>query len=438
MSPSPNSPAPRLSPEATWRLGLGAICVGAFALRLVYVLVTRRDAPLTGDAFQFHNGANLLADGQGFIDPFAHSFGLLRQTAQHPPLYLLVLALVSKLGLRSVLDHQVWSCVIGTGTVALVGMAGRQIGGKRLGLVAAGLAAVYPNLWMWDGLVLSETLGLFVTALIIVMAYRLWERKTVGAAALLGVACGLGALTRAEVALFLPAIVVPLVVAARDLDLKGRIQVLVVPALVAVALMAPWVAFNLSRFHHPPLGTSTEFAQTLVLANCDRTYYGDSLGSRAYSCLPGTDPSPPAGSDETDSAGLYRKVAIDYVRDHAARVPFVVLAREGRAWGVYQPFEQLRAETYLERRDLGVARAGYAFYVGLAGASVVGAVMLRRRGVPLSPLLAVAATVAFAIAITFGQTRYRSAAEIVLVLLSSVTIEYLVAWCLAYEPEEEP
>lgn len=419
-------------------MGLGAICVGAFALRLVYVLVLRRGATLTGDAFQFHNGANLLADGQGFIDPFAHSFGLLRQTAQHPPLYLLVLALVSKLGLRSVLDHQVWSCVIGTGTVALVGVAGRQIGGKRLGLIAAGLAAVYPNLWMWDGLVLSETLGLFVTALIIVMAYRLWERKTVGAAALLGVACGLGALTRAEVALFLPAIVVPLVVAARDLDLKRRIQVLVVPALVAVAIMAPWVAFNSSRFHHPPLGTSTEFAQTLVLANCDRTYYGDSLGSRAYSCLPGTDTPPPAGSDETDSAGLYRKVAIDYVRDHAARVPFVVLAREGRAWGVYRPFEQLRAETYLERRDLGVARAGYAFYVALVVASVVGAVMLRRRGVPLSPLLAVAATVALAIAITFGQTRYRSAAEIVLVLLSSVTIEYLVAWCLAYEPEEEP
>jgi len=437
-SSSPNSLAPRFSPEATWRWGLGLICVGAFLLRLTYVLVLRRDAVLTGDAFQFHNGANLLADGRGFIDPFAHSMGLLRQTAQHPPLYLLVLALVSKLGLRTVLDHQVWSCVIGTGTVALVGVAGRQVGGKRVGLIAAGLAAVYPNLWLWDGLVLSETMGLFVTALIVVMAYRLWDHRSVGAAAWFGVACGLGALTRAEAALFLPAIVVPMVIASRDLDRRRRIRILVVPALVAVALVAPWVAFNSSRFHHPTLGTSTEFAQTLVLANCDRTYYGDSLGSRAYTCLPDTDQPPPPGADETDAGERYRKAALDYVRGHATRVPIVVLAREGRGWGLYRPLDQLRVDGYLERRDLGVARAGYAFYVVLAAAALVGAVLVRRRGVPLSPLLAIVATVTLAMAITFGQTRYRSAAEIVVVVLAAVTVDWLVAWCLAYEFEEDP
>jgi len=435
MPPSSTRRPFTLSDDRTWPLGLGAICVGAFLLRLIYVLALRRHSLLTGDAFQFHNGANLLADGRGFIDPFAHSMGLLRQTAQHPPLYLLVLALVSKLGLRSVLDHQVWSCVIGTGTVALVGVAARQLGGTRVGLIAAGLAAVYPNLWLWDGLVLSETLGLFVTALIVVMAYRLLGRRTIGAAAWFGAACGLGALTRAEAALFLPAILVPLVVAARDLDARRRLQIAAVPALVAVGMVAPWVVFNMTRFHHPPLGTSTEFAQTLVLANCDRTYFGDGLGSRAYNCLPQSDEPFPAGADETDDGELYRKAALQYVGDHAARVPIVVVAREGRAWGVFRPLDQLRAETYLERRDLQVARVGYAFYVVLALSSVAGAVMLRRRGVPLSPLIAIAATVTVAIAITFGQTRYRCAAEIVLVLLSAVTFDRLVSWAMAYEEE---
>lgn len=406
---------------------LGLISVGAFVLKVTYVLVLRRHSQLAGDAFNFHNGANLLVDGEGFIDPFAHSLGLFRQSAQHPPLFLLVLAVPSRLGLRSVLDHQIWSCVVGTGTVALIGVAGRQLRTTRVGLVAAGLAAVYPNLWLWDGLVLSETMGLFVTALIVVMAYRLWERRSLGAAASLGVACGLGALTRAEAALFLPAIVVPMALMARDLDLRSRALIVGVPGLVLVALVGPWVAFNLSRFHHATLGTSTEFAQTLVLANCDRTYYGDLLGSRYYNCLPPPTQPAPADADETDSGDRYRTVALDYMRAHASRVPVVVLAREGRAWGLFHPLDQLQMDAYLERRDLDVARFGYFMYLALAAASVPGAALLWRRRVPLSPLIAILATVTLAIAVTFGQTRYRCAAEIVLVLLAAVTVDHVVS-----------
>jgi 4-amino-4-deoxy-L-arabinose transferase-like glycosyltransferase len=408
-------------------LWLGLICLGAFALRVTYVLALRRHSQLAGDAFNFHNGANLLVDGKGFIDPFAHSFGLLRQSAQHPPLYLLVLAIPSKVGLRSVLDHQIWSCLVGTGTVALIGVAGRQIRTPRVGLVAAGVAAVYPNLWLWDGLVLSETMGLFVTALIVVMAYRLWERRAIWDAALLGFACGLGALTRAEAALFLPAIVVPMALMARDLDLRTRALIVVVPGLVAVALVGPWVGFNLSRFHHATLGTSTEFAQTLVLANCDRTYYGDLLGSRYYNCLPPPPQPVPADADETDSGDRYRRVALDFMRAHASRVPVVVLAREGRAWGVFRPFDQLQMDAYLERRDLDVARVGYFMYLALAVASVAGAALLWRRRVPLSPLIAILATVTLAVAVTFGQTRYRCAAEVVLVLLAAVAADHVVS-----------
>lgn len=73
-------------------------------------------------------------------------------------------------GFRSFFEHQVWSCILGAATVGVVGFAGRRIGGNRAGLIAAGLAAVLPTLWMPDGWVLSETMAIFATALVILAA----------------------------------------------------------------------------------------------------------------------------------------------------------------------------------------------------------------------------------------------------------------------------
>ena len=49
--------------------------------------------------------------------------------------------------------------MIGTGTVVLVGAARRgRVGAReRVGLIAAGLAAVYPMLWLPDGALMGET-----------------------------------------------------------------------------------------------------------------------------------------------------------------------------------------------------------------------------------------------------------------------------------------
>jgi 4-amino-4-deoxy-L-arabinose transferase-like glycosyltransferase len=399
---------------------VGLIAVAGLLVRLAYVLLLRRHPTLVGDAYQFHYGANLLADGKGFIDALAYGVGVVRQTAQHPPLYTLVLALPSLVGLRSILDHQVVSCLLGVGTVVMVGLAGRHIGGERTGLLAAGVAAVYPNLWLWDGLVLSETLGLLATATVVVFAYRLWERRTMEASMLFGAVCGLAALTRAEAAFFLPAVVVPLAIVARSLPPRRRVAMVLAAGAVAAGAVAPWVGYNLTRLNRPTIGTSTDFAQTLVLANCDPAYYGASLGSRSFRCLP---PTTAVGGDETDSSARYRTAAMRYIRSHVARLPVVVAAREGRAWGVYRPLQQLDLDVFFEHRNLAVAEAGYAVYWFLVLAAVPGALVLRRRGVTLTPLVAVLGTVALAVAVTFGQTRYRTSAEIVLVLLAAAWLD---------------
>src|SRR5207302_9075219 len=63
--------------------------------------------------------------------------------------------------------------------------------------------------------------------------------------------------------------------------------------------------------------------------------------------------------------------------------------------------------------------------------SIAGALALRRRGSPLSPLLAPIALVTVVSALFFGDVRFRDAAEISLVVLGSVGATALWPWVVA-------
>lgn len=418
-------------------MALGLICAAALAVRIAYVLLLRHPMSVTGDAYQYHYGAILLAQGRGFINAYNYQLlGETRQTALHGPLYTVALAIPSAFGLRSPLGHQLWSSLMGTATVAVVGVIGRRIAGLRVGLLAAALAAVYPNLWVFDGLLAVETLSLLATALVLLAAYRFCEHRSTGTAAELGAACAIAALTRTEALLFLPLMVVPVAVTvARQPDsypprVDGahdeqpgwrRAATLVVAAgLTSASLLGPWVAYNLSRFNNPVLISTPEVA--IVAANCDDVYYGPAVGYWSSGCLP---KSPAKAGDGTDDALRYRKVALDYVRANAGRAPIVAVARVGRTFALYRPLQQIRLDAYVEGRNPKVAMAGLVAYAVMVAASVPGAVVLLRRKTPLSPLGAIVATVAVTVALSYGQTRFRASAELVLVLLAAVSVDWL-------------
>ena len=408
-----------------WWLGLSLICCGALVVRLGYLLLLQHPLDLGGDPYQYHHGANLLVEGKGFIDVFPYfADARLAQSAQHPPLHYLVLAVPSALGLDTVFAHQLWTCLIGTATVAVVGLVGRRLAGPRAGLVAAALAAVYPNIWIFDGTLAAETTSLLTVALVLLAAYRLWEFRSVGAAVVLGLGCALAALARAEALLLLPLIVLPLALTQRTLGVRQRVALVVLPGLAAAALLAPWIAHNAARFNHLVLGTSSSFPLALVQANCDDVYYGNLIGYYSFACIPAV---PLPRGDETDDAQHFSQVAIEYITANAEQVPFVVLARLGRAWGVYDAVEQVKVEIYVDERHPLLAWSGFGAYYLLVAGAVVGAVVLRRRGIPLSPLVAVVVAVSLAIALTFGQTRYRSSTELVLVLLAAAALNAALA-----------
>ena len=70
-------------------IGLVAIVAIGWAIRLIYVWHWRQHTVFGGDPLYYHLGADLLADGKGFINPYAHARDLTVQAADHPPLYLM-------------------------------------------------------------------------------------------------------------------------------------------------------------------------------------------------------------------------------------------------------------------------------------------------------------------------------------------------------------
>lgn len=405
--------------DRRWFVALALIAIAGLALRIAYVLITKNPRHLGGDDFYYHYGANLLVDGRGFVDPIQLlQFHRTTPGAAHPPGYIVALALPSLLRLRSVLDHQLWSCIIGAGTIVLVGLAGREVGGRRVGLTAAALAAVYPNVWFYDSVVMSETLVLFTTALTILIAYRFARQPSMRLAIGLGVSVGITALTRAESILLVPLLLVPLALWLRGPAIRRRLQLLAISVGATLLTIAPWVGYNLVRFERP-VYLSSNLELTLLSANCDETYSGPFLGFWAFQC--GTRFTPPRGDASVHEAFYGRKVR-EYVSDHKSRVPIVVLAREARTWGFFNANQQITIDQ-IEGKELTTSRLALGMYYALVAFGVVGVVALRRRRVPLTPLLAVLGAVALTVGFVYGTTRFRAPAEVSLVLLGSVGID---------------
>ncbi|HVM63588.1 MAG TPA: acyltransferase family protein, partial [Acidimicrobiales bacterium] len=405
-----------------WRVQL--LCVGliALAVRVGYVLVFKHPDYVGGDAYFYHHGANLLVDGKGFIDPYRYRNGVVAQSADHPPGTFLVLALASLFGMRSFFWHQLEMCLLGSATVVVIAVIAKDLAGRTAGLAAGLVAAFYPNLWFNDSMVMSETVVQFTTALAVLTAYRWWRRPTLGRAAWLGAAVAACALSRAEAVLFVPLMMVPLMLWERRLEWRERARQLVLSVVVCGAVVAPWVGYNLSRFNEPVF-ISSGLDPTVAVSNCDTVYYGPLTGYWSRPCILSM-PVPTKGDVPAQEAA-YRKIAVEYIKHHKSRLPTVVAARVARTFGFFHPIQQIKLDQ-IETRELLFSSIGLVMYYVLLVGTAIGLWAMRRRKIPISPIVAVIATVAFAVAITFGQTRYRASAEPVLVIGAVVGFTELV------------
>jgi 4-amino-4-deoxy-L-arabinose transferase-like glycosyltransferase len=382
---------------------LAAIAAAGLAVRLLYILAITPHLRGLGDATYYHELANALGDGRDFVNPTNGT-----ATALHPPLFPLLLALPSALGLDSYQAHRVVVALIGTATVVGVGFLARHVAGERVGLIAAGLAAASPVLISADGAVMSETLLGLLVVLCALAAYRLRDKPSTRRAALLGVLIGLATLTRGEAILLLPLL---LLFSAT----RGKWLAVVVACAVT---LAPWTIRNLTTFDKP-VPISTNEGNLIAGANCDSTYHGRDIGSWDYRCVK---PGPP--EDESATGARLRSDGLDYAKDHAGRIPLVLVARLGRTFELFQPIRQAQQA---EGRAEGLEIAGAVFFFLLVPPAAYGAILLRRRGKALTPLLALFAVPIAATIAGYGVPRFRHPADVALIVLAAVAVGSSVA-----------
>ncbi|MEP6623422.1 MAG: glycosyltransferase family 39 protein, partial [Acidimicrobiia bacterium] len=265
------------------------------------------------------------------------------------------------------------------------------------------------------------------TALAVYFAYRYWRDPRWWRLALVGLASGAGALSRSELILIVPFMVVPLAVLARDVTRRDRWRAVGAAICAALVVMAPWLVFNLTRFEKPEL-LSTQFGPLLSSADCDAVWRGATKSYFNVGCsIAIRDREIHGDLDQSETDAIYRKAAFRYISHHKHLIPGVVAARLGAIVGLYQPSVQVNLDSAIEGREIWLARLGLASFWAFGLASVVGAVLIRRRrAVPLFPLLVPPVMVVITVALTYASTRFRASAEVVLCVLAAVAIDALV------------
>jgi 4-amino-4-deoxy-L-arabinose transferase-like glycosyltransferase len=397
---------------------LVALAVLGLAVRLVYALAFAPE--LGGDARTYSGLADALAQGQGYVSQFSVFVGAPQPTAQHPPLFPLYLAAWDKLGVDGADGLRVASALLGVITIVLIGLLGRRLAGERAGLIAAGIAAVYPQFFVVDGSLISEALYGPLVALVLLLAYRYVDRPRLLVAGALGAVVGLAALTRSEALLLLVLLAAPLLLTRGP----RRVVALAVCAAAALVVVSPWLARNASDFDRFPL-MSTNGGYTARATNCFGTYYtSDGIGFVNHRCA--TESACARVRGELEQSDCYSSEARGYLRDHLTRAPLVALARVERAWEIYGADLNLEYGRTFWARPEGLATVGLIFYVLMLPLAIAGALLLRARSVPLLPLLALFGFVTVVAALAFGYTRYRYAAEPALVALAAVGVDGLL------------
>jgi 4-amino-4-deoxy-L-arabinose transferase-like glycosyltransferase len=230
-------------------LALAGIMATALALRLAWIAYSDWQPTPDDDAYRYDYIARALLRGEGFV----HLDG--RATAFWPPGYPLLMAGVYAVLGDAARNALLLNAFLGTGTVLLVYLIGRQAFGRTAGLAGAAITACFPSLIFFAGVTLSETAFTFFMLLGVHLVLReaAAQRQRRNLALLLpaGLALGFAALIRGQ-ALLLPLVLVPFWWRS-GLGWPAVGDRLVAVMLGVALFVAPWTVRNAIEMHSPVL-----------------------------------------------------------------------------------------------------------------------------------------------------------------------------------------
>lgn len=337
-----------------------------------------------------------------------------------PPATQLVHAAVIRVAGPSVPAVRGGTVLLGSALVPFVFLIARELGGRRTGLWASGIAAVYPTLVGFSHYLFSETLFLFFSLPGTWLVLRQRRARPLWELALAGALLGLAALTR-EVG-------IPLLLAAaagvawlrRGAALRALRAASIVLAAAAVVI-APWSA-HVYRVTGDVAIVSRTTWMNLYLGN---PAPGAHVSTSRYQGL---------GDTPSQRESEARRLALRAIEERMPLWPIEKLAGLVRLfWPTSYTVKRLLQEP--QTRSGGLGHWGYRFvweplgdpavrrllalgtaasYVAVAVLGTAGLALCPRRE-PLVVVLLLAAAYVAPVWLTFSNTRFRLPVEVLLI-----------------------
>jgi 4-amino-4-deoxy-L-arabinose transferase-like glycosyltransferase len=421
----------------------GLIVLLAVAVRIAVIAADEGYSP-ANDSFEYDYYARSIAAGEGYPRSGYLLYG--GPTAVRGPGYPYFLGAVYSVSADSVTAGRLAGALLGGLAVLLLYLLASRIWGRRAGLLAAALAAVFPPLVLLSRELLSESLFIVLelAALLCVLNFRRSGGELRWALAA-GALCGLAVLTRNIGVILLLGVALGLW--SLRPRLAGRAVLPPVLAVICAALVVlPWTLRNAAEFgRFIPVTTSAGLTSAGIYnqSSLDKSRHGGTPGSWRFPQQIAedaglfTNPS----LDEGDVDATLRRRAREFALDHPGYVA------EASAWNLLRLFEIVGGSVVdvegrpLNDRGIGSAtrtvdRIGLALGAALAMVGVIAIVRSRRkvepgagetRRIPHGPLYLWLVPILMIVtaAPLGGLPRYRLPADPFLLILAAIGLAYL-------------
>jgi 4-amino-4-deoxy-L-arabinose transferase-like glycosyltransferase len=358
---------------------------------------------------------------------FHFYFDLGDRWANRPPLYPLFLAGIRVLTDDSSLAILLIQAVLGSLTAVLAGRLAADAGGRRAGILAGLMMALYPYAVGNDTTLVEQPLYVFLVILFCLALLRGRDRVRIApgswwrSALLCGALGGLAALTRETFNPFLALVFLWVLLGWRSPDIRRRLAWCVLTGVAFLVVCSPWLIRNAVRFGVPMFAFAA--GKSLWVGNNADTfarYPADSIDESeniAWRNMGEEDRRRVMAhrDDERLQDGVFQDIAVRYIEAHPGE-----FFRRGIRKIVALYSIRLVPGTRRRLKEIGYSASyGPVFLLALAGILV-----LSRRWRPLLIVTGMALLSVTILAFFFwGQTRLRATYDVFLVILAAGVLD---------------
>ena len=366
----------------------------ALTLRIGYVL-TLEDKLFFPDSFRYHQIGVGLAEGRGYSSAFT------------APLYPLFLSGIYRIFGDSYLSVRIIQSLVGTASVFLIYLLGKNIFSIKVGLIASFISAFCPFFIFFTGLLLTETLFMFLLLSLIYLLQKMLAMKRFGYAVAAGLVAGLCVLIKPLIAYFLPfAFLVFFIAHGNKRPLIGYGFLIMI---LAGAVLSPWIIRNYQQFgKFIPLTTGGGI--TLYESNNPWA-----TGGPGYENIVWTEEM--RRMDEVKLDRHFRREAVKFIVNNPRRTIQLAGIKFKRFWNVVPNVE--------EYRDLKHNLISLLSYGPVLLLAIWGMIEGRRRGRELAILYLPIVFFSLVHLVILGSIRYRVPITPYLILFAGYGITVL-------------